>query len=138
MVIRLLWRRRESMPVSHLATHRRLGKPSAFTPITSAFTLIELLVVIAIIALLAAILFPVFAQAREKARTATCQSNMKQLGLGFMQYSQDYDEQPPNGYWATAGQCLHSGGGWAGQVYTYTKNTQIFHCPNDTTPVNWG
>jgi prepilin-type N-terminal cleavage/methylation domain-containing protein len=56
------------------------------------FTLIELLVVIAIIAILAAILFPVFAKAREKARQASCQSNEKQLGLGFIQYTQDYDE----------------------------------------------
>ena len=65
----------------------------------NAFTLIELLVVIAIIAILAAILFPVFAQAREKARAISCLSNMKQLGLAFMGYVQDYDETyPPTDY----------------------------------------
>ena len=64
----------------------------------SGFTLIELLVVIAIIAILAAILFPVFAQAREKARQTSCLSNTKQLGLAFMQYNQDYDEHLPNSY----------------------------------------
>src|SRR5512137_1152715 len=64
-------------------------------PKRRAFTLIELLVVIAIIAILAAILFPVFAKAREKARQSSCQSNLKQIGLAFMQYAQDYDEQYP-------------------------------------------
>jgi len=64
-------------------------------PLSTGFTLIELLVVIAIIAILAAILFPVFAQAREKARATACLSNNKQIGLGFMQYAQDYDEMPP-------------------------------------------
>jgi len=63
--------------------------------LSAGFTLIELLVVIAIIAILAAILFPVFAQAREKARATACLSNNKQIGLGFMQYAQDYDEMPP-------------------------------------------
>jgi prepilin-type N-terminal cleavage/methylation domain-containing protein len=61
----------------------------------SAFTLIELLVVIAIIAMLAAILFPVFGRARENARRSSCQSNLKQIGLGIMQYTQDYDERLP-------------------------------------------
>ena len=94
----------------------------------SAFTLIELLVVIAIIAILAAILFPVFATAREKARTTACLSNVKQLGLGITQYTQDYDEIFPNGTYKFA-----NIGGWAGQVYPYVKSTAIFTCPDDTT-----
>ncbi len=90
------------------------------------FTLIELLVVIAIIAILAAILFPVFAQAREKARAISCLSNSKQLGLGINMYLQDYDEAGPTGVdpWAHAD-------GWAGQVYPYIKSTAVFHCPDD-------
>jgi prepilin-type N-terminal cleavage/methylation domain-containing protein/prepilin-type processing-associated H-X9-DG protein len=92
------------------------------------FTLIELLVVIAIIAILAAILFPVFAKAREKARQITCASNEKQIGLGFLQYSQDFDEQWPCGE-STVNHSL--GTGWAGQIYSYVKSTGIFHCPDD-------
>ncbi len=86
------------------------------------FTLIELLVVIAIIAILAAILFPVFARAREKARQASCASNLKQIGLGFMMYVQDYDERLP-------GACSHVDG-WAGALMPYVKNQQIFACPS--------
>jgi prepilin-type N-terminal cleavage/methylation domain-containing protein len=67
----------------------------------TGFTLIELLVVIAIIAILAAILFPVFARARENARRASCQSNLKQIGLGFLMYAQDYDSVLPALGWAT-------------------------------------
>jgi len=99
----------------------------------AGFTLIELLVVIAIIAILAAILFPVFAQAREAARKTSCLSNMKQLGLAFMQYTQDYDERYPVGYLIAAGE---GGMGWGGQVYPYINNTGIFHCPDDPTQVN--
>jgi prepilin-type N-terminal cleavage/methylation domain-containing protein len=95
----------------------------------SGFTLIELLVVIAIIAILAAILFPVFARAREKARQISCLSNMKQLGLGFAQYTQDNDEKSPNGINVYA----PGGNGWAGEVYPYVKSVQVYKCPDDPT-----
>jgi len=91
------------------------------------FTLIELLVVIAIIAILAAILFPVFAKVREKARAISCLSNMKQIGLGVVQYNQDNDEQMPNG-WNIYG----SATGWASQVYPYVKSVAAFGCPDDS------
>ncbi|MDR3707462.1 MAG: DUF1559 domain-containing protein [Capsulimonadaceae bacterium] len=92
-----------------------------------AFTLIELLVVIAIIAILAAILFPVFATAREKARQTACASNLKQIGLGYTQYLQDYDETVPVGRsnWGW-------GKGWAGQIYPYVKSANVFMCPDDS------
>ena len=95
----------------------------------SGFTLIELLVVIAIIAILAAILFPVFAKVREKARQTACLSNVKQLGLAFAQYSSDYDEKNPNGINIYA----PGGAGWAGEVYAYVKSTKVFQCPDDNT-----
>lgn len=94
---------------------------------TNAFTLIELLVVIAVIAILAAILFPVFASAREKARQTTCTSNLRQLGLAFAQYTNDYDETLP------CGSYFASGLGWAGQLYPYVKSPGVFKCPDDTT-----
>lgn len=90
-----------------------------------AFTLIELLVVIAIIAILAAILFPVFAQARDKARSAACLSNTKQLALGVIQYTQDYDELLP-----VAGFNTQCRGRWQWQIFPYVKNEQVFTCPN--------
>jgi prepilin-type N-terminal cleavage/methylation domain-containing protein/prepilin-type processing-associated H-X9-DG protein len=103
-----------------------------------AFTLIELLVVIAIIAILAAILFPVFAQAREKARAISCISNMKQLGTSVMMYTQDYDECYPlnnrsyplayaksNG--AQSGDYHNS---WAKHLQPYLKNVKVFSCPS--------
>jgi prepilin-type N-terminal cleavage/methylation domain-containing protein/prepilin-type processing-associated H-X9-DG protein len=98
------------------------------------FTLIELLVVIAIIAILAAILFPVFAQVREKARQTTCASNEKQLGLAVMQYTQDYDESYPDGYMGYGnGGNVSYGQGWAGQIYPYVKAIAAFQCPDDVT-----
>ena len=98
-----------------------------------AFTLIELLVVIAIIAILAAILFPVFARARENARRASCQSNLKQIGLGILQYTQDYDEKYPSGSTTVGGA---RGRGWAGQCLPYIKSSQVFVCPSDTKTPN--
>jgi len=107
------------------------------------FTLIELLVVIAIIAILAAILFPVFARAREKARQASCQSNIKQAMLGIIMYQQDYDERNVNLY------VVHQGGGppfeyddavppdlvpkaysWRAVIQPYVKNWQLLTCPS--------
>jgi prepilin-type N-terminal cleavage/methylation domain-containing protein/prepilin-type processing-associated H-X9-DG protein len=119
----------------------------------AGFTLIELLVVIAIIAILAAILFPVFARAREKARQAACQSNLKQIALAVLMYCQDYDEKGPFycsngrlGAWPCGGQTcgmaqyyaadVNGGAGnigaSAGAVLSpYIKNTQIFYCPSN-------
>lgn len=94
----------------------------------NAFTLIELLVVIAIIAILAAILFPVFAAARERARMTTCASNEKQLGLAFIQYTQDYDELFPTDLGVGADT------GWGVEIYPYLKSTGVYTCPDDTTP----
>ncbi len=93
----------------------------------SGFTLIELLVVIAIIAILAAILFPVFARARENARRASCQSNLKQIALGITMYAQDYDGGylPDYGSDAAAGYQL-----WPQLLQPYLKSAQIFDCPS--------
>jgi len=123
------------------------------------FTLIELLVVIAIISILASILFPVFARARENARRASCMSNLKQIGLGMMMYVQDYDEKYPLGAWKVSGTntaaanfasastphdgsvpakkfsiSIGSGTGylysWMDFIYPYVKNVQLFVCPS--------
>ncbi len=99
-----------------------------------AFTLIELLVVIAIIAILAAILFPVFAQAREKARTASCQSNLKQIATGLSMYTQDYDELLcPDRVWAGQVNAPYPAwrqGVWDFLIQPYVKNEGILVCPS--------
>src|SRR5579862_6579679 len=106
-------RSKESIVMSN--THRKSG-----------FTLIELLVVIAIIAILAAILFPVFAQAREKARMASCESNLHQLTTAVLMYTQDFDETYPFGLganWDT---------NWPALVDPYVKDIQVIRCPDDS------
>ncbi|MEI6503950.1 MAG: DUF1559 domain-containing protein [Armatimonadota bacterium] len=91
------------------------------------FTLIELLVVIAIIAILAAILFPVFAKAREKARQTSCLSNSKQMGLAFNMYGQDYDERGPVAPYDFAP--TYGRMSWDALLYSYVKNEQVYICP---------
>lgn len=117
-----------------------------------AFTLIELLTVIAIIAVLAGIIFPVFAQTREKGRQIACASNLRQLGMAILQYTQDYDEQLPGTYNGDYGidSAYNRIGGWIyynefaqnnpnrkvfdpklGSIYPYVKNERIYICPTD-------
>ena len=96
-----------------------------------AFTLIELLVVIAIIAILAAILFPVFARARENARRSACQSNLKQIGLGVAQYTQDYDEKYPAQISSSVPDFATSTTpNYINQIQPYIKSLQLFRCPS--------
>jgi len=119
-------------------THRESPAPrAAFTRReSSAFTLIELLVVIAIIAILAAILFPVFAQAREKARGAACLSNNKQISAAVMMYAQDYDETYPKAaapyYCVNYPTTTRNYCSWQGQILPYVKSIDIFKCPSGT------
>src|SRR4051794_18856382 len=103
-----------------------MSRVSNRSRVAGGFTLIELLVVIAIIAILAAILFPVFAQARAKARQTACLSNMKQIGTGISMYTQDYDEMivpSQNGSGAT----LVS---WPSMIQPYIKSAEVFVCPD--------
>ena len=95
------------------------------------FTLIELLVVIAIIAILAAILFPVFAKAREKARQSSCLSNEKQITLAVLSYAQDYDEMFP-AYYNFEASVPAGARYWMDVVMPYIKNTQVFVCPSNS------
>ena len=128
-----------SSPLHLSSSTRRRLQPAR------GFTLIELLVVIAIIAILAAILFPVFQKVRENARKTSCLSNEKQIGLAMIQYSQDYDEalvnawngQGPSGAGNAGYQASSSTPGnirykWMDMIYPYVKSTQVFHCPDDS------
>ncbi len=101
---------------------------------SKAFTLVELLVVIAIIAILAAILFPVFGRARENGRRTSCQSNLKQIGIGLLQYVQDYDEKLPASFYGTtagADKTTRTKYKWMDAIFPYVKSEQLFICPSE-------
>lgn len=113
--------------------------------VRAAFTLIELLIVVAIVAILAALIFPVFARARENARRASCQSNLKQIGIGLLQYSQDYDEVMIADWYGPTGNnasdpasTANAGYKWMDAGYEYIKSVQIFVCPTDSFDANHG
>ncbi|MDX1931940.1 MAG: DUF1559 domain-containing protein [Capsulimonadales bacterium] len=122
---------------SFVAPLRGVGAKNRPAPARRAFTLIELLVVIAIIAILAAILFPVFAQAREKARQASCLSNAKQCGLALVMYAQDFDETFPAAYSPYPVPPETGWGPWFAAIYPYTRSYPfdgrkgtVVHCPS--------
>lgn len=107
--------------------HTRVLRPNA----PAGFTLVELLVVVAIISVLVAILLPVFITVRERARQGACQSNLKQVALTVMQYTQDNDELLPAGNIPST---VNPGPvGWAGQLYGFARNANVFRCPDDPT-----
>jgi prepilin-type N-terminal cleavage/methylation domain-containing protein len=117
--------------------HRRIRR------IRSGFTLIELFVVIAIIAMLAALLFPVSAQVRDKARSSACLSNLKQIGTGLHLYLQDYDETYPlNRFDGHGDDCKPLGYTWKKAIQPYVKNTEVWVCPSakhaSIDPCGWG
>ena len=100
-----------------------------------AFTLLEVLVVLFIVCILAALLFPLTGKARENARRSSCQSNLKQIGLGFLQYARDYDEKFPLAYTDDDGSGdynLNFDRGWTQSIYPYVKSTPIFQCPSES------
>jgi len=125
-----------------MRNQRARSRPAAKRQDQRAFTLIELLVVIAIIAILASILFPVFARARENARRTSCLSNLKQIGLGMTMYVQDYDERYPYGYYTYADEEPPNGWWradtwyWMNIIYPYVKNDQLFVCPSTASPMD--
>ncbi len=112
---------------THLLEARRFRSSAR-----AGFTLVELLVVIAIIAILAAILFPAFARARENARKTSCLSNMKQVGLAFLQYTQDYDEAYP--FAAFNGMVYSPQSSWTTSTQAYIRSFQLYRCPSDSSP----
>src|SRR5579871_586057 len=124
-----------------MATIKSSMQSTDRTEVPRGFTLIELLVVIAIIAILASILFPVFAQAREKARQSSCFSNQKQLSMALNMYTEDYDETLPLysfgvgtagffGYFGT------DGSRWADMIFPYVKSRQVYDCPDGNVHLN--